>query len=54
MKHYIDIENLRDSDVLLNGQITRARNDLCFRSGDLFQLLKNLMGLMHLLHTRMA
>lgn len=34
MKHYIDIDNLRDSDVLLNGMVTRPRNDLGFCVGD--------------------
>lgn len=35
MKHYLDIENLRDEDIILNGEITRKRNDLGFRLDDI-------------------
>lgn len=34
MKHYLDIENLREDDIVLNGEITRKRNDLGFRLND--------------------
>ncbi len=34
MKHYMDIENLRDGDVNLIGGLVRSRNDQAFHLGD--------------------
>lgn len=34
MKHYINIQALKEEDVVFNGEITRFRNDLSFQKGD--------------------
>ena len=43
IKHFIDIENLRDTDIDLGG-ITRERNDQAFRSGDIISITEKIDG----------
>lgn len=44
MKKYIDIENLRDKDVDLGGGLTRKRNDLAFKPGNLISITEKIDG----------
>lgn len=44
MKHYIDIENLREEDIDLGGGLTRSRNDQAFREGDIIQITEKFDG----------
>ena len=44
IKKFVDIELLRDKDVLLNGLITRARNDLAFKKGSLISITTKIDG----------
>lgn len=44
MKKFVDIENLRDADVDLGGGITRKRNDLGFRVGDIISITEKVDG----------
>lgn len=44
MKKYVDIEALRESDIILNGFVTRPRNDLAFRKGDEISISEKIDG----------
>ena len=44
IKKFVDIELLRDKDVLLNGLITRARNDLAFKKNSLISITTKIDG----------
>ena len=44
IKKFVDIENLREKDTLLNGLVTRGRNDLNFRPGNQIQITTKVDG----------
>jgi hypothetical protein len=44
IKKYVDIENLRESDVDLGGGMVRKRNDLAFQPGDLISITEKVDG----------
>ena len=44
LKKFVDIELLRDHDVILNGLITRGRNDLAFKKGNLINISVKIDG----------
>ena len=44
IKKYVDIQNLRESDVVLNGEVTRERNDVAFEKGDQIQITTKIDG----------
>jgi hypothetical protein len=44
LKKYIDIENLRESEILLNGLVTRGTNDQLFEVGDIISISEKFDG----------
>lgn len=44
IKHYTDIENLRETDINLNSEITRVSNDGAFTLGDIISITEKVDG----------
>lgn len=44
MKHYINIQALKEEDVIFNGEITRYRNDTSFKKGDRIVIAEKIDG----------
>lgn len=44
MKHYINIQALKEQDVVFNGEVTRYRNDLSFQKGDRIVISEKIDG----------
>lgn len=44
MKHYINIQALKEQDVVFNGEVTRYRNDLSFQKGDRIIITEKIDG----------